>query len=117
MAFAQTVWLVHAGGQYRMAELSCTRLGPVRIAALTGHMLHLRNWSNASRLASETMKRESASAWGQSSGSAIWSGPCFIAQPSEASPSPEAAEWVAEWVAARVRPAAAAGPAAWTMKM
>ena len=44
---------------------------------------------NAARLASETRKRSSSAAWGQSSGSAIWSGPCFTAQARALEPGPE----------------------------
>ena len=54
------------------------RRGPVSMVALTGHMLQLRKCSNASRLASERMKRLSSCACGQSSGSAIWSGPASL---------------------------------------
>src|SRR5205085_6222747 len=62
----------------RASKVRPERRGPVRIVALTGHMLHLRKWSKAARLASDTMKRESPSLVGQSSGSAIWSAAGFI---------------------------------------
>ena len=40
----------------RASKVRPERRGPVRIVALTGHMLHLRKWSKASRLASDRMQ-------------------------------------------------------------
>jgi len=92
------------------------RRGPVRIVAFTGHMLNRLKCSNASRFASETMKRTSPSLWGQSNGRAIWSGPCFTAGFSAAGPPAAAVAAVLPkpaTAAMRVLPpAAAAEPAA-----
>ena len=61
----------------RASRLRPDRLGPVRSVALTGHRLHLRKCSKASRLQSETISRDSPWLCGQSSGSAICSRPAF----------------------------------------
>ena len=47
------------------------RRGPVSSVALTGHRLHFRKCSKASRFESLTISRDSPWLWGQSSGSAI----------------------------------------------